>query len=349
MYNRRPPAEAAAYLAYLDSVLSKSKPPHSFSLPTSPRPGRIEDLLMQRHRQAQNHLYMLKAVHQSHELKELRPVPIINPVSKRLAEGMKRPPLVPHTETQTAEKVRDVTKDTEWKETSEVKSAQPPPLELKCHVSLESGTISPVIPTVNPRKGINLATASGMVSLDSLRRRVMEKYEKPELEPPPDLLDMEVLERQRYFAERREKKLTKERLLKSQEETRVCTFRPVLSSPRSLLSSRSERSLRSLSASRSQRSYYERYMHSKSLKSSLNHTTSNVKSSSSKELSKRSKHSALVLTYQPLSPATHRLAFRAGLNLNAFLATAKPMVNYQEADLERAKRAPRQSREKRRH
>lgn len=346
------PVDAASYLAYLDSFLSKSSvQPHSYSSPTSPRPVRIEDVLMQRHRVAQSHLYTLKAHQQNQELREMRPVPKINPLSKRLAKVMQRPPLVPEKDEK-----RGTAKEAEGEKglgeaRSEARIA-PPPLELRCHVSLESGTISPVIPTVKTHQGDNLRfpTQSGILSLEALRSRVLEKYENSELlEPPPDLLDMEVLERQQYFTERKEQKLKKKRLLKAQAETRQCTFRPILNSSRSLTTSRSDHSSRSLSASRShQRSYYERYVYSKSVKTSLNHTASNIKPASSRAESRKADFpcKAPAVRYQPLSPASPRVAFRSGLNLNAFLATAKPMVSYRDADVEKAKAAPRLSRSK---
>ena len=345
-----PPADAASYLAYLDSFLSKSSP-HPYSLPTSPRPTRIEDVLMQRHRVAQSHLYTLKALHQDQELREMRPVPKINSLSKRLAKGMLRPPLVPEKERQKKGGGKEEEKEGGLGEArSEARIAPPPPLELRCHVSLESGTISPVIPTVNNRQSDNLRfpAQSGVLSLEALRRRVLEKYDNSELlEPPAGLLNMEVLERQDYFVEKRDQKLKKERILKAQAESRQCTFRPALNSSRSLTTSRSDHSSRSLSASRShQRSYYERYVYSKSVKTSLNHTASNIKPSSSRAGSRKtdSHPRTQAWNYQPLSPASQRVSFRSGLNLNAFLATAKPMVSYRDADVEKAKAAPRSSR-----
>jgi len=348
-----PPADAASYLAYLDSFLSKSSMhPHPYSSPTSPRPARIEDVLMQRHRVAQSHLYTLKALHQNQELREMRSVPMINPLSKRLAKVIQRPPLVPEKEHEKGAAAREEERDKGTGETQSEARIAPPPLELRCHVSLESGTISPVIPTVKTHQGDNLRfpNQSGILSLDTLRRKVLEKYENSEqLEPPPDLFGMEVLERQEYFTERKEQKLKKERILKAQAETRQCTFRPTLSSSRSLASSRSDHSSRSLSASRShQRSYYERYVYSKSVKSSLNHTASNIKPASSRADSRKADfhYKAQMVHYQPLSPASPKVAFRSGLNLNAFLATAKPMVSYRDADVEKAKAAPRLSRSK---
>ena len=309
---------------------------------TSLRPNRVEESLMQRYRQSQSRLAVLKAQVQAQELRELRPAPSINPTSRKIAQNSasllpskgKSGPARASNRTNSQETEQSVAKT----EPNRVLSP-PPPLELRCHVSLTSGTISPVCPALRTTE-----EPSSSASIESLRTQVKAKYsEAGQLEPPPDMLEMAVLERQDYFVQRKAARLREQRERKEVEEVRDCTFRPALTPrrSRSVTSQHSNRPSRSVSADRIKSSYYERYIYTKALKDQgFSQTLPKHQASISGEESKREVRK---VAYQPLSPVGVRVGFKSGLNLTEFLSNARPMVNYRNVDFHKAIHIPKAS------
>lgn len=300
----------------------------------SPCSSRIEESLMQRYRQSQSRLAVLKAQVQAQELRELRPAPTINPTSRRIAHSVST--VIPAKDKQTAGRaaIRTNSQETDMSiaRTEPVQNTRPPPppIELRCHVSLTSGTISPVCPALKQ------GDETVQTSIETLRTQVRARYsEAGQLEPPPDLLEMAVLERQAYFVERREAKLREKRERKEEEEVRGCTFRPALTPrrARSVSPQHSARPSRSVSADRQKRSYYERYMYTKTMKDQgLCQTLPKAEASVGREERREMRKVA----YQPLSPVGVKVGFRSGLNLTEFLVNARPMVNYRNVDIHKA-------------
>lgn len=298
----------------------------------SPRSSRIEESLMQRYRQSQSRLAVLKAQVQAQEMRELRPAPSINATSRRIAHSVSTVISPKAKSSTTRVGLRANSQETEQSiartEPAPSTRPPPPPIELRCHVSLTSGTISPVCPAL--RQGDEAA----QTSIEALRTQVKARYsEAGQLEPPPDMLEMAVLERQAYFVERKEARLREKRERKEEEEVRGCTFRPSLTPRRSRSVQHSARPSRSVSADRQKRSYYERYMHTKAMKDQglsqmLPKTEVSVGREERRELRK--------VAYQPLSPVGVKVGFRSGLNLTEFLVNAKPMVNYRNVDIHKA-------------
>ena len=315
-----------AYLSYLEQKLSKGKQrPGGYgrklepAQAASPRSGRIEETLMQRHRQSQSRLALLKAQFQAQELSEMRASPAINPPSKRSNQsnpgnGNRK------SEVENREKEGN-------REESKTGNAV---VELKCHVSLTEGTISPVCPATKQ-------DSAPSTSIDQLRSQARAKY-STQLEPPPDILEMSVLNRQSYFLERRDQRLQEQRQKQVFDEVKDCTFRPALTPRRSVSAQKSDRGSRSVSADRRKSGYYERYLYTKALKTQGMSQTNVMKPTSSRE---ESRHQQRSVVYQPLSPVGVKVGFRSGLNLNEFLNHARPMVNYRNVDMQKARHIPR--------
>ena len=154
--------------------------------------------------------------------------------------------------------------------------------------------------------------------IQKLREEVKNRTSFMEPEEPPDLLEMNVLERNNYWLQVKMQKIEEQRKMKKDKELDGCTFKPSLNTARM----RTPYSLRSKSPNTSYTMQYNR--------------KKNYRSNSAGKLSARSTPKAISrdemyvspFVNHQISPSSRNIAYKAGLNVASFLSRAQPVVDY---------------------
>lgn len=241
--------------------------------------SRIEESLMQKQMASKLKLNKLKAKYQAEEMKEVRNVPQINEMSRLIA-------------VQSESKVSDVKAKyiaSILNNSRFVKMSKGMKGVKKAVIRLQDSEGSE---GVGRRVKDNNETENNERNeyLRSLREAVNSRVQIMEPEEPPNLLEMGVVDRGRYWISQRLQKIEKIRKEVNENALKGCTFNPILT-PRLRLASKTPRSL-SVSTS-----YSQLYQNKKAALGSINH----IKSGISKNTSLRN-----------LSPAIKRFGYEAG-------------------------------------
>ena len=157
-----------------------------------------------------------------------------------------------------------------------------------------------------------------MELIQRLREEVRNRSGFLEPEEPPDLLEMNVLDRNTYWLQVRKQKINEKLKQKQDKELDGCTFKPILNIPRL----RTPISQRSKSPNTS---YSIQYMRKKNFRSN---STGKLSSRSTPKASSRD--STFAMHYMPtqLSPKNNQISYKAGFNVSSFLNRAQPVVDY---------------------
>jgi hypothetical protein len=284
----------------------------------------ISRSLLRKHAESQARLSRLRAEKDLEEAALLQPAPRINPNSKDILEKARRlsaalpPPVSVHDPTRSYGSVRSSQERAEIERNvqespSEVRLRIP---QIKAQVDTHS-TIQRLLdqrrkarkqPSQESRMADNIAT---------LREAAQGRSQTLEHQEPPDLLDMDVVDRNDVWLKQKQAKIAAAQEKKKDGETLGCTFRPNLRLGRknSLTSQLSERRLNSTSVSSTRsrsnsrnRSYAE--LHSAKVNSSYSKRAV-VSPPASKRVREEilSPRAAPVLATQPTSKLTSPRAF----------------------------------------
>lgn len=154
--------------------------------------------------------------------------------------------------------------------------------------------------------------------IQRLREEVRNRAGFFEHEEPPDLLEMNVLDRNNYWLQVKKQKIEEKRKEIKDKELDGCTFRPVLNTQRL----RTPISQRSKSPNTS---YSMQYVRRKNARSNSTGKLSNR--STPKGISRDSSFAGGYLPAQ-LSPKNHQISYKSGFNVASFLGRAQPVVDY---------------------
>ena len=152
--------------------------------------------------------------------------------------------------------------------------------------------------------------------IQRLREEVRNRVGFLEPEEPPDILEMNVLDRNTYWLQVRKQKIDGKRQELKDKELDGCTFKPVLNIPR-LKTPISQRS------KSPNTSYSIQYMRRRNFRSN---STGKLSSRSTPKASSRD--STMAYIPAQLSPKNHQIAYKAGFNISSFLNRAQPVVDY---------------------
>lgn len=161
-------------------------------------------------------------------------------------------------------------------------------------------------------------TKQSLELIQRLREEVRNRSGFLEPEEPPDLLDMNVIDRNAFWLQSRRQKIEEQRKAKQDRELDGCTFRPALNTPRM----RTPSSVRSKSPNSSYCQQYARRKNYRSL--STGKLTARFVP---RELRNEELHLPEFVPSN-LSPTDKNYSYRAGINLNSFLMRAQPVVDY---------------------
>ena len=195
-----------------------------FASPGKSVEGRIEDSLMQKLLVSKNNLNKLRVKYQNEELREMRSVPKINDLSRIIAA-------------QSEGKLKDV-------KNRYIASILSNSRFVKLNESRSDRKVKKAMIKLGSETCEILADMSFDAKreyLNSLRQAVQLRAAVLQPEEPPNLLEMDVIDRGNYWHDSKQKKLE---LLKKQVEDKgmkMCTFKPVLT-PRLKIGARKERS-----------------------------------------------------------------------------------------------------------
>jgi hypothetical protein len=161
-------------------------------------------------------------------------------------------------------------------------------------------------------------TKQSLELIQRLREEVRNRSDFLEPEEPPDLLEMNVIERGAYWLQSRRLKIEEQRQAKKDKELDGCTFRPNLNTPRM----RTPSSVRSKSPNSS---YSQQYVRRKNYRSL---STGKLTSRFTPKDLRREEVQMSNFSASHLSPTNKNFAYQAGINLNSFLMRAQPVVDY---------------------
>ena len=153
--------------------------------------------------------------------------------------------------------------------------------------------------------------------IQKLREEVRNRAGFLEPEEPPDLLEMNVLERNNYWLLAKKQKIEEQLKEKKNKELDGCTFKPVLNVSRL----RTHGSIRSKSPNTS---YTMQYAKKKNFRSN---STGKLSSRSTPKGNSREYSYAYNFSHQ-LSPSTNRVAYRSGCDMISLLNRAQPVLDY---------------------
>lgn len=154
--------------------------------------------------------------------------------------------------------------------------------------------------------------------IQKLRQEVRNRSHFMEPEEPPDILEMNVLERNSYWLQAKMQKIESQRKAKQDKELDGCTFKPTLNTQRL----RIPVSMRSKSPNAS---YTNQYARKKNFRS--NSTGKLSARSTPRAVSRDEIYMSPFANYQ-ISPSSRNVAYKAGINVNSFLSRAQPVVDY---------------------
>lgn len=187
-------------------------------------------------------------------------------------------------------------------------------LEKRLKDSNQGRSVTQKIP---PKEQTNLerpgVTRASLDLIQKLRQEVRNRSNFLEPEEPPDLLEMNVLERNAYWLQAKKQKIEEQRRANKDKELDGCTFKPVISTNRM----RTPISRRSKSPNTSYSVQYER---------KRNYRSNSVGKLSSRSTPKlMNREDMYVSPYMPaqMSPSNQHYGYKAGF-LNNFLARAQP-------------------------
>mmetsp|Transcript_3715 Transcript_3715/g.3484 ORF Transcript_3715/g.3484 Transcript_3715/m.3484 type:complete len:295 (-) Transcript_3715:40-924(-) len=176
------------------------------------------------------------------------------------------------------------------------------------------------------------------MSIEELRQAVRARPKVFEHEEPPDLLEMDVLERGKFWLKYKHEKIELERKRLAKREIEGCTFNPQIS-PR-MITNYSMSSInglnRSMSVGQLNLSYTQIYLNKKHYRSSSNKLRSlraiekipkAVKKIPPKIKTKYSSQSPPPVL-RSLSPTVKNISYQSGFNVNDLISRAQPMIDY---------------------
>lgn len=161
-------------------------------------------------------------------------------------------------------------------------------------------------------------TKQSLELIQRLREEVRNRSGFLEPEEPPDLLEMNVIDRNAFWLQSKKQKIEEQRKAKQNHELDGCTFRPTLNTPRM----RTPSSVRSKSPNSS---YSQQYVRRK------NYRSLSTGKLTARFIPREMRNDDLQLAgFVPshLSPTNKNYSYRAGINLNSFLMRAQPVVDY---------------------
>ena len=161
-------------------------------------------------------------------------------------------------------------------------------------------------------------TKQSLELIQRLREEVRNRSGFLEPEEPPDLLEMNVIDRNAFWLQSKRQKIEEQRKAKQNHELDGCTFRPTLNTPRM----RTPSSVRSKSPNSS---YSQQYVRRK------NYRSLSTGKLTARFIPREMRNEELQMAgFVPshLSPTNKNYSYRAGINLNSFLMRAQPVVDY---------------------
>ena len=289
-------------------------------------PGKVEDYLMQRHCATRSKLKVIKARHQAEEMKEVHPIPEINPISRILASKQQ-------------DKSREV-------KSAYIKSILSTSRFTKSYreqsgFNVKTATIRiddlDLRPVLCKAPASNSAVQENNLDMLRLRNAVSSRENVGEPEKAVKLLDMDVISRGNHWTTLKQKHLQQVEQEMTERGMEGCTFSPALT-PRMNISKR-----RWASASRStarincsNASYSQIFLNKKQGKEfncmkktnkfSQAKTPLNLKS---QELISKNKSSY----YRQLSPNIRKSCYKNDLNTKKFIDKIRPIGNYKLGSL----------------
>ncbi|CAG9310281.1 unnamed protein product [Blepharisma stoltei] len=360
---------------------------------------KIEEILMRKHHESQARLTALKLKYQAEELKDLRPVPQINSVSRKIVEisaklasdeeqksfrenGLARIqevlsssrfskknlnidsepktlnslPEAPSTSKsvpkQTEISLKELEKAINSNEASPKQAfspkifqfptgnTSPKSLAKSQHsYNLSSPARATTVPTsrgsIDTQKPLKKPHEVSALSLEELRQAVKARPKVFEHEEPPDLLDMDVLERGKFWMKYKKEKIELEKKRQDDREIEGCTFTPQIS-PRVNYSETSFSGLnRSASPAQLNLSYTQIYLNKKHYRSvSNNWRPSSALGRATKEVKKITPKIKQLKAKSPpralrnISPTVKNISYQSGFNVDQLISRAQPMVDY---------------------
>lgn len=161
-------------------------------------------------------------------------------------------------------------------------------------------------------------TKHSMDLIQKLREEVRNRIGFLEPEEPPDLFEMNVLDRNNYWLLAKQQKIEERRKQKKDRELDGCTFKPVLNTNRL----RTPVSFRSKSPNSS---YSMQYAKKKTFRSN---STGKMSSRSTPKITTRDSTFITPYISSQLSPSHHKIAYKSGFDMASFLSRAQPVVDY---------------------
>ena len=287
---------------------------------------RIEDSLMQKHIAAKSKLKVLKARYQAEEMKEVHPVPEINPISRILASKQQDK----SRETKSAY-IKSILSTSRFSKSNREQSS--------CYVKTATIRLDDLDlrPNLCKTPQSNSVIQEKNLYLEKLRNAVILRENVLEPEEPPNLLEMDVVNRGKYWNTLKRKHLQEIEQEMTERGMEGCTFSPALT-PRMNISRRKwANASRSTPRANSVNTSYSQIFLNKKQYKNFDSTKNSFKYSQAKtpvDL-KSDEHASnnRSIQYTQLSPSCRKFAYKAGINMKKFIAKARPMLTYKSAKI----------------
>lgn len=277
---------------------------------------KIEDSLMIKYKASQSRLTQLRARYQSEESKNLKPAPTINQNSRRLAESSSNENT--DIKSQYISSILQNSRLSRMVRASSMDFIKSPVIKL----NNDSTTVYNSIEEYEKSKKLTRnysGTKDKNKYLNELREAVSRRPNVLQHEEPPNLLEMTVIERGKYWSDKKEKKIERNRVIRDKEDLTKCTFSPDITPLKGLVQS-TPKTACSLNLS-----YSQIHLRGKMMSQSFSCDKSkSTKSGTPKVQVRRAQQQEM---YQSLSPCNQRLSHKSGIDLVKFLKKSKPMQN----------------------